>query len=1016
MPVLCSILFVLATLQVHGQSLFFRNIDRSTGLSHDKVNCIIQDKRGFLWIGTEDGLNRYDGRRFQVYRRNPLDSSSLSGNIISDIHEDVDGVLWIATADGGLCRFDYRLPNEEQFRQFRFVRRNGFLQPVNIVNDILEDDFGFLWLATSGNGVLRFNKKTGEMEEPEETSPRTSLRLAKDRDGIIWVGRQGGGLMKIDPAKLQYQEDIRYRDVYAKLPHMTIASLFLDSDDYMWMGSWDKVVYRQKLPSGMEEIFGGGVGPHYFSDDDPLAFAEDSSRRMWIGGKYGGLYLFDRQSGRLTNYRHDASKEGSLANNQVNCIYIDRSGMVWIGTNRGISYHDLSQQQFAQDFLPFLSDNEQVYDIVEVPHALLVGTSRGLYSQTKRDRQFRHIELRGAGEDLVVSKIVRTNDGSLYLGTNVSVYKYDQQENRVGQLKNTDRDIVMSRLIESRVVSIVEDTIDDHPVLLAVPYGHFIAYYDFIEKRWVSRQDTARQILRRFNIRDNLIRKIFKHSDGTLWIANAKMGLAEWKLPGKMYYHMHDPALPESISSNNVSDMAEDSNGNLWVSTYGGGLNYFDVGTRKFTHITSSHNLGEGLAIDRRGNVWMVANGNIHKYDPITRVYTPFQLPDIERTGGVRGSIFQCSRGKLYINGNNYLISFHPDSVTQQTPRTRVHFTDFKVFNRSYNQLLFQDQIQLQHNQNFFSVEFSAPVFQPGVPVYYSHQLEGVDEDWVDDGLMNTVNYTNLDGGTYRLKVRSANQPGNWSDDVTILLISIKPPFWKAWWFYLGVFVFAGAIIYSVYRYRINELVKRQDIRNKIAQDLHDSMGSTLSSISVYGQVAKIYQQQNREEALHDTLEKISLTSGEMISEMSDIVWAINPRQDNFQLIIQRMESYARPLLAAREINLYFTYEPDILFTNLEMSKRKNFYLIFKEAINNAVKYAECRNIWVVMTREVSKFRLVVQDDGKGFKPDFVRSSNSLAGNGLVNMKLRAKEMKGVLQIDSTPGSGTRIDIVFPIP
>jgi signal transduction histidine kinase len=195
-------------------------------------------------------------------------------------------------------------------------------------------------------------------------------------------------------------------------------------------------------------------------------------------------------------------------------------------------------------------------------------------------------------------------------------------------------------------------------------------------------------------------------------------------------------------------------------------------------------------------------------------------------------------------------------------------------------------------------------------------------------------------------------------------------------------------------------------------------MGSTLTSISVYSQVAKIYYEQHREEQLQQTLEKIGTTSGEMISEMNDIVWTINPKHDHMSTIIQRMESFARPLLQAKNIALNFDYDQSVLELNLQMEKRKNFYLIFKEAINNALKYSCCKTIDVTVRHHHPAIELTVKDDGAGFNADKIniQASRSLSGNGLKNMKMRAEEMKAAFQIASMPGNGTAISLTFHIP
>lgn len=938
--------------------------------------------------------------------------------MITDLLEDKNEILWIATADGGLSRYDYRLPPDKQFQQFKHSPSDSTSIPVNIINALLEDASGDLWLATSGNGVLRFNKEKKTFSEPIRRKSRTCLDLAIDHKGIIWAGKQGGGLTKIDPATMKYEEDERYFDVYAKLPHMTVSSLFRDSKNNMWMGSWDKVVYRVDPATQREDVFRKTEDPFSFPEDDPLSFAEDKNEHIWIGGKYNGLYFYHPATGKFFNYRHDPSKEGSLAGNQVNCIFIDGSGIVWLGTNGGISIYDPVQQKFAQTFLPIIDNNRQtIYDFhTDENNNVLIGTSEGLYVRNATDRSLRHFPLTYKNEKLAVTKFFRNRDGVLYIGTQVSVFRLNKDFS-VAPLPNTDKDVVMNHIIESRVVSMTADTIDGHPVLLVSPYGHYLAYYDFVLQQWVSRQDSIRQIIKKFNIRDNLIREFFKTSNGNIWMATTKSGLGEWarhSSPVVRYYN-NIPGNDSSISNNHIFDIREDKKGNLWVSTYGGGLHYFNVDTKQFQHITASHNLAEGMQVDDSGNVWMIANGNLDRYDPYHKSYSTFELPDLEKSGGVRGYICGDANGKMYIAGSGYFIVFDPTQVRDLRTTPPVHFTDFKIFNDSYSHLLFEKEINLKYNENFFTVEYAAPGYHAGYPVQYSHQLVGVDHNWVDDGSKSAVNYTNLDAGEYMFKIRATIKPGVWENEISSVLIRIKPPWWRTWWFFSMAAVFIALVIYFMYRYRINELLKRQAIRNKIAQDLHDNVGSTLSSISVYSQVAKIYQQQQKLEPLQDTLEKISATSSEMISEMNDIVWAINPRNDNMETILQRMESFARPLLASQEVKFHFSYVPGIQHQHLEMAKRKNFYLIFKEAINNALKYSGCKNLWVDISLHHHQLELLVKDDGKGFDVKKIRSMNTLSGNGVRNMEMRAKEMKGNWSIVSSD-SGTIVKLAFPIP
>jgi signal transduction histidine kinase/ligand-binding sensor domain-containing protein len=982
------------------------------------VNCILQDTRGFVWIGTDDGLNRYDGNKFLIYRNNPGDSTSLNGNIITDLLEDGDGVLWVATSDGGLGKYDYRLPPKKQFRQFRHTDEDVHSIPVNIINALLEDQRGYLWLATSGAGLLRFNKRNEEFEQPAKDNGTTILDIELDKNGILWAGKQGGGVMKINAETFVTERDDRYNNVYRKLPHMTVTSLFRDSRSNMWLGSWDKIVYRysSRVDNFPKEV----VDEFPLNADDGQAFAEDSFKRIWVGGKANGLYVFDQGTGKYFHYIHDPAKDGTLVDNEVNCIYVDHAGIIWIGTKRGISIYDPHQQQFSQVFLPRENKSLKIliYDFYKDNKGnLLIGTDDGIYNK-KANGSFLHVPLSYGGNRLAVTKFFRSSNGKLFIGTNVSLFELNEHTGAIAPLPNTEKDMVMNHIIESSIVSIEEASIIHHPAILVSPYGHFFAYYDLAMRKWVSRQDSVVKPLETFHVKDHLIHKFLRSSNGTIWVANTRMGLGEWKPDSPMRYYSNLPNKAGSITNNNVYDISEDAKGNLWVNTYGGGLHYFDTRSKQFEQVFTSYNLGEGIQLDKNGNVWTLANGMLHKYDLASRSYTSYHLPDIEKTGGPSGYIYKDNAGKLYVSGLNYFIAFDPDSVCEVNNQPRVFLTDFKVFNNSYSDLLLQKEITLPYDKNYFSFEFAAPTFQTGYPVQFAYMLVGLDGEWKESGSQNVANYTNLGSGKYVFKVRATNRRGMWSKETASVQIRILPPFWNTWWFYAIIAMASTAAVYALYRYRITELLKRQAIRDKIAQDIHDNVGSTLSSISVYSQVAKIQSSRGNTTALDDILAKIAAASSEMISDMNDIVWSINPRNDNMEKIVQRMESYAKPLLNAANIQFRLDVDAAILHMNLDMARRKNFYLIFKEAVHNSLKYAQCKSIEVSIRKKNHLVELLVKDDGIGFNQAIAeaKATQSLSGNGLRNLRIRTGEMKGECTIESSPGKGTIVSLRFPLP
>lgn len=1001
-------------------NLYFKKINTGNGLSHNKVNCIVQDKRGFTWIGTDDGLNRYDGNNFLIFRNTPGSAAGISGNIITALWEDEKGILWIATSDGGLSRYDYRLPVAQQFKQYKNKPGDKTSIPVNIINALVQDENGFLWLATSGKRVIRFNKQTEKFDEPVTIGTATALALCLDNNKNIWVGRQGGGLLKVHTQSLQLNFDKQYSNLYAKLPHVVVTSLFMDSDKNIWYGSWDKVLYKYNASNGQEEVF--QESSFSFLNDEIDGMTEDSQQRLWMAGRYKGLQVYDRKQNQFYNYSFNPAREGTIADNKVNCVFIDGNNNLWVGTDKGISMSNLSQQ-FTQQFLPGViggNTSIKVYDFfVDKNKTTWIAASNGIYTKRNTDVAFQYMPVSYKGEKIAVTKFYKDDDGTMYFGTNYSLFLYNTAFRAIELLPNTEQDKVMNHIIESRVVSIIRDTINKNPVLVVSPYGHFLAYYDLTAKKWISRLDSSRKIVSSFNLTDNLIRKFHRSNDGGIWLATVKEGLGYWnkRVAPAVQYFKNNPSDVSSLANNNVYDLAADSKGNLWVTTNGGGLQYFNTKEKKFIHITSSANLIEGVQTDASGNVWMIAEGNLHRYNPATGIYTSFELPDIEKSGGVKGYIYKDDEGQLYVSGDNYFIAVQPETIKENVEQPAVILTDFKVFNKSFSHLLFEKKIALKYNQNFFTIEFAAPFYSGSERIHYSYMLEGVDKDWVDAGTRNFASYPNTGNGNFVFKVRASVGNGKWTEKISSLRIEVVPPFWKTWWFYTVCAILIATMAYFAYRYRVNELLKRQAMRNKIAQDLHDNVGSTLSSISVYSQVAQIQSKNGNVNELNEVLDKIGNTSNDMISEMNDIVWAINPRNDSMEKIIQRMESFARPLAAARNIQFDLQYDKSVDTLQLDMDGRKNFYLIFKEAINNAIKYSGTSALVVGIQLINNKLLLEVKDNGVGFNVGNEMKGNraTLSGNGLHNMYKRANEMKGELQIDSQPGKGTTILLEMPL-
>lgn len=994
--------------------IFFKKINLEQGLSHRKVNCIIQDKRGFIWFGTEDGLNRYDGRSITYFRHVHNDKTTISGNIIKDLYEDGDGVIWIATQDGGMSRYDYRLPARQQFKQFSYDIHNQRGIPENGINKIVEDRYNCLWLGTNSSFAVRYNKRSGLFDTPVKKGTKCVLALAMGRNDTLLVGRAGGGLLKINTRNLSYKSDDRYEDLYAPLPHASITAMFRDKKDGIWLGSWDKAVYRLSADGLRESVYDAAFERANIARDEYLSFAEDVDGQIWMAGRATGIVLYNPVKKSMVNLRHQKHNAGSLSDDHVNTVFKDRQGIIWIGTDNGVNMHNPLFSPFEQHVLEKNDKDVIIYDFHKTDQGdLLIGTSNGLYVKEKNSGLFRHRKLTYQGEPLSVTHFFMDMDKQFYIGTDFTLFKYNLHTGKLSPLANTDQDPVMKKLISSRIVSVVRDTIDHHPVLIVSPYGHYLTYYDLVEKKWTSRADSVKKILKKYNIKDNLIRKFYKGKQQRVWLANFKAGLGEWsEKAGNVKYYINDLDNRYSLSSNNVFDMLEDLSGNLWVSTYGGGINYFNSKQQRFYHVSESSNLSEGLQIDAQNKLWMLCNGHIHKYDPEIKVYSCYDMPRLQNTGGLSGYMFRDNDGIIYASGLNYFITFNPSKVAKIDHNPDIYFTDFKISNNSYNEFLSAKTIKLNYTQDQITVEYAAPEYS-GDNLQYSYKLEGYDQEWINAGKRNFAEYANLKAGTYRFQVKATNWRGTNARKVSVIEIIISPPFWLTGWFCTTVCLLMAGVIYFIYRYRMNILLQQQAIRNGIAQDLHDQIGSTLSSISVYSEVARRYAAGNQQRQMNEVLDTIGITANEMIHEMSDIVWAINPKNDNLPSLLQRIRSYAEPLCKAKAINFIFEYDEAFSLTNIGMQQKKNLFLILKEAINNAIKHSGCKNLNVHLSQRGSFAELKISDDGRGFDTEMSGQGNHLMGNGMLNIRNRADQLDATINYQSNPGMGTTIRIVF---
>jgi hypothetical protein len=446
----------------------------------------------------------------------------------------------------------------------------------------------------------------------------------------------------------------------------------------------------------------------------------------------------------------------------------------------------------------------------------------------------------------------------------------------------------------------------------------------------------------------------------------------------------------------------------LWLATVNG-LGIYQISADKLQMLNTKSWPSQylyGLIPDRKGNMWISSNAGVIRYTPATGHWKCFDVRDGMQSNEFNTNCFALMRDDaLAFGGPEGINVFDPAYFDSRHIPFRVFFTGIKINEKpveGFNPYHEAFSFSIRPNQKSLEIEYSSTLYDDRESIHYFVQLEGAEENWVDMRDKEFVRYINLKPGDYTFRLKAVNADDEWSQNYMEARVKVIPAFFQTTWFLILCFIVLGALIYGSYTYRIRQIKKLQTVRNRISHDLHDDVGSTLGSISIYSEVAKTLSAENRE----DVLDKIGEASREMLDKLNDIVWSINPENDTLEKLETRMRAYAAMVLYPKAIDFTMETSSQYANTTMTMEVRRNLFLVFKEAIYNIAKYSGCRQVEIRLTESKGSIRLEIKDDGKGFDPTLQDAYN---GNGLKSMKERAKAIQGTLQIISAPGAGTQI-------
>lgn len=1014
-----QLLFIQCIVFAQVPDLRFEQISTIDGLSGNNVKCFYQDKEGFLWIGTQNGLNRYDGKHFEIFRNNPDNKNSLSGNQVVSVLQDHDGIFWIATKDGGLTRYDPHASAPNQFRQFIHNPTDKNSIATNRLNCLYDYSNDYLLIGAEEFPGIFLNKKNFSFSyykyPSKNFSPATATALPDVRENWIHQVSDGpGNTMLVGflyPARVfsvpKSSGDFNM-SVTLKGSGLSMPCFYADGDT-IWTGSWANGLFYEEMNLALENKY-DSTRQGKFADVNDLVNSITSFNEQWLmlSTRSKGIYLVNKKSREIVAYKKKEGDENSLCSNRVNCIYKDRSSTLWIGTQNGISKYDPSNWQFGVDHLNASSDVDlTIFGMNEDNDGTLRAcTSDGIYKWKKNDTEYTHIPLNFAGVNLAATLIQPMQDGRYFLGTESYIYYYHPESETIDSVNFTAYAFPAAAFYGGsllQVRSILPDTINHHPGIWVGLLGEGIHFVDFSTRLVFRGQNFLNQAN---SLGNNLVRKLLLDHAGNLWVATSG-GLFRLKqksipLENNFIAYLSVPGDSTSISGNDIRDIIEDEDQNLWLATNGGGLNKFDG--KRFYHYRGALSPAMfSLMFDQGHRLWIATSSGFEIFNTASKEFLHVRVND-GKDYTIPSSCFMKKKdGSFCIASENNIIYFNPDSIYLDKLQPQIYLSDLLILNQSRPELEYEKSFVLPYNQNFITFHFSSVKLSNAHAIRYEYKLEGLDKTWVEADEEGKATYTSLPAGSYTFWVRSTNAVGEWGKDNQVISFVITPPYWRTWWFYLLCVTVISSIIYLLFRFRLKQLMRLQEVRHRIATDLHDDVGSALSSISISSQLAKKFSSQE-DEKVNKILNLINNTSRETLESMSDIVWAINPKNDLGKNMVLKMQRVATDLLESKGIKVNFKSQELFETMKLGMEGRKNLFLIFKEAINNISRHAGCDEVTITLRLHDNQLLMKIEDDGKGFVV-----TKSAFGNGMDSMKHRANQIGGILRIESNAEKGTKV-------
>ena len=857
LPVKCcrSILFILLQFCfghafTQRQNLKFEHLDINSGLSQNTILCELQDSRGFMWFGTPDGLNKYDGYTFTVYKNDATNNKSISDNFIAGITEDTKGNIWVATRGGGLNMYDRE---KDQFVHFKNNPKNHGSISSDFLSSLLEDSEGNLWIGTEDGGLNLFDRKHNHFtryinneNDNHSLSNNFAKQIFEDSYHNLWVVTYGGGINLFNRKHQTFTRFMHDDKNNASLSSNKAWTIFEDSRRQLWVGTDGAGLNLFDRNTGnCKRYQQGDNNKNSILKNVVYAINEDIEGNIWIGTENGGLSIYNPRTGQFQNYLHDDIDNTSLSNNSVNAIYKDATGNMWLGIFTGgiclFSKNDNTFKQYKHTSDENSLSNNNVLCFAENHNQQVwIGTDGGgLNLFDPVNNTFRHFKHQEGNKNSICGNYILTvledSKGNVWVGTWADgITVFNPRQNTYRHFKNNSADT--TSLSNNNAWTIVEDR--DKNIWVGT-YGGGLNLFNPVSNSFTQfSQDKDPSS----GTKNKKIYSIHEDSHGNLWLGTDGAGLTGFNKKTGQFFKtfMHDQN-KTSISDNRINTIHEDKKGNFWIST-SSGLNYFDTQKQQFTVYTTSdglpNNMIFGIMEDEKDKLWVSTNRGISCFDPKTRVFKNFGTADGLQSYEFKEHAYCKTRsGVMYFGGIAGFNEFNPNHIRQDHFEPPLVITGLQIFNKEVSVakddkdpsplkkgITETTAITVPYKNSVISFAFASLNYTATEKKQYAYMLEGFDKNWNEVGTKHTATYTNLNPGEYVFKVKGWNNDEQWSQRIASLKLTVTPPFWLTWWFKLAAVLSVLAVVIGFYRHRMNAVNVQKKALEKLVQERTQSL------------------------------------------------------------------------------------------------------------------------------------------------------------------------------------------------